>query len=74
VCPVTLALVALGQDNSSQMEPQRRFNHQGLRVGLYQGEPDAQKETFVADMAFTVATLAFFVVAIWYLRGCERLK
>jgi hypothetical protein len=56
------------------MEPHRRLSHQGLRVGLYQGEPDSQKETFVADVAFTVATLAFFVVAIWYLRGCERLK
>jgi hypothetical protein len=64
----------LGQDNGWQMETHRRFNHQGLRVGLSQGVLDNQKETFVADVAFTVATLAFFVVAIWYLRGCERLK
>jgi hypothetical protein len=38
------------------------------------GEPEQQEESFVADVAFTVATLAFFVVAILYLRGCERLK
>jgi hypothetical protein len=38
------------------------------------GEPEQQEESFVADVAFTVATLAFFVVAILYLRGCERLQ
>jgi hypothetical protein len=37
-------------------------------------EPQQQEDSFVADVAFTVATLAFFAVAILYLRGCERLK
>jgi hypothetical protein len=28
----------------------------------------------VADMVFTVLAIGFFVLAIGYLRGCERLK
>jgi hypothetical protein len=28
----------------------------------------------VADLLFTLTTLAFFAAAIIYLRGCERLK
>jgi hypothetical protein len=45
-------------------------------MGRAQALPHFQlrEEDFVADVAFTVATLAFFVVAILYLRGCERLK
>jgi hypothetical protein len=45
-----------------------------LQASLIGSEPQQQEESFVADVAFTVATLAFFVVAILYLRGCERLK
>jgi hypothetical protein len=28
----------------------------------------------VADLAFTVVTVAFFAVAVLYIRGCERLR
>jgi hypothetical protein len=28
----------------------------------------------MADLVFVLATLAFFAVAILYLRGCERLR
>jgi hypothetical protein len=28
----------------------------------------------VADLLFTLMTVAFFVAAVVYLRGCERLK
>jgi len=28
----------------------------------------------VADLVFVLATLAFFAVAIAYLRGCEKLR
>jgi len=28
----------------------------------------------LADLAFVLATLAFFAVAIAYLRGCEKLR
>jgi hypothetical protein len=31
-------------------------------------------ESFVRDLVFTLMTLGFFLVAIGYLRGCERLK
>jgi len=33
-----------------------------------------EKETGVTDLAFTLLTLGFFLLAIGYLRGCERLK
>jgi|HubBroStandDraft_1064217.scaffolds.fasta_scaffold478698_2 hypothetical protein len=31
-------------------------------------------ENSVRDLAFTLVTIGFFLVAIGYLRGCERLK
>jgi hypothetical protein len=33
-----------------------------------------RKEKRLADVLFTVATLAFFAAAILYIRGCERLR
>jgi succinate-acetate transporter protein len=33
-----------------------------------------EKETGVTDLVFTLLTLGFFLLAIGYLRGCERLK
>jgi hypothetical protein len=33
-----------------------------------------RKEKRLADVVFTVVTVAFFAVAIFYLRGCERLR
>jgi hypothetical protein len=35
---------------------------------------ETKKESRVTDLVFTLATIGFFVVAIGYLRGCERLK
>ena len=33
-----------------------------------------RKERLLADVVFTLITVAFFVIAILYLRGCERLR
>jgi len=33
-----------------------------------------EKEAGVTDLVFTLLTLGFFLLAIGYLRGCERLK
>jgi hypothetical protein len=33
-----------------------------------------EKETGGTDLVFTLLTLGFFLLAIGYLRGCERLK
>jgi succinate-acetate transporter protein len=33
-----------------------------------------EKESRVTDFVFTLVTIVFFLVAIGYLRGCERLK
>jgi hypothetical protein len=41
------------------------------------GEPvltETKKESRVRDLVFTLVTIGFFLVAIGYLRGCERLK
>jgi hypothetical protein len=38
------------------------------------GKRVAVKEKSVRDLVFTLATIVFFLVAIGYLRGCERLK
>jgi len=35
---------------------------------------DASGGICLADLVFVLATLAFFAVAIAYLRGCEKLK
>jgi hypothetical protein len=40
---------------------------EGRRSGVERGES-------VADAIFTVLTVGFFVLAIAYLHGCERLK
>jgi hypothetical protein len=34
----------------------------------------AAMEKSVRDLVFTLVTIGFFLVAIGYLRGCERLK
>jgi hypothetical protein len=36
--------------------------------------PRPEKESGVRDLVFTLVTIGFFLVAIGYLRGCERLK
>jgi len=33
-----------------------------------------RKERLLADVVFTLVIVAFFAVAILYLRGCERLR
>jgi hypothetical protein len=33
-----------------------------------------RREHLVADIVFTLVTVAFFAAAIFYLRGCERLR
>jgi hypothetical protein len=33
-----------------------------------------EKESRVTDFVFTLVTIVFFLVAIGYLRSCERLK
>jgi hypothetical protein len=35
---------------------------------------EIEKESSVTDFIFTLVTIVFFLVAIGYLRGCERLK
>jgi hypothetical protein len=35
---------------------------------------ETEKESRVTDFIFTLVTIVFFLVAISYLRGCERLK
>jgi hypothetical protein len=32
------------------------------------------EEHIVADLTFILATVVFFAVAVFYLRGCQRLK
>jgi len=27
----------------------------------------------MADIAFAIATIAFFAVSVWYVRGCDKL-
>jgi len=34
----------------------------------------AKKESRVRDLLFTLVTIGFFLIAVGYLRGCERLK
>ncbi len=41
---------------------------------MFLSATDASGGVFVADLVFVLATLAFFSVAIIYLRGCERLR
>jgi hypothetical protein len=33
-----------------------------------------EKENLMRDLAFAVVTIGFFLLAIGYLQGCERLK
>lgn len=33
-----------------------------------------EEEDLLVDVVFTLVTVAFFAIAILYLRGCERLK
>ena len=33
-----------------------------------------EKESGVRDLVFTIVTIGFFLMAIGYIRGCERLK
>jgi hypothetical protein len=35
---------------------------------------ETEKERRVTDLVFTLVTIGFFLVAIGYLRGCERLR
>ncbi|HZV88850.1 MAG TPA: hypothetical protein VFF95_14970 [Candidatus Binatus sp.] len=35
---------------------------------------ETEKESRVTDLVFTLVTIGFFLVAIGYLRGCERLR
>jgi hypothetical protein len=35
---------------------------------------ETKKESRVKDLVFTLVTIGFFLVAIGYLRACERLK
>jgi hypothetical protein len=46
----------------------RRFLDSSSRTGA------AQEERSLTDVIFCVATAAFFLLAIGYLRACERLK
>ena len=41
---------------------------------VVRGRGKQRKETRVTDLIFTLVTIGFFVIAIGYLRGCERLK
>jgi hypothetical protein len=41
---------------------------------LREGHRETEKESRVTDFVFTLVTIVFFLVAIGYLRGCERLK
>jgi hypothetical protein len=41
---------------------------------LLPGHQGDKKESRVRDFIFTLVTIGFFLVAIGYLRGCERLK
>jgi hypothetical protein len=45
----------------------------GERI-LRAGHQAIKKESRVRDFFFTLVTIGFFLVAIGYLRGCERLK
>jgi hypothetical protein len=35
---------------------------------------EAEKESRVRDLVFTLVTIGFFLMAIGYIRGCERMK
>jgi hypothetical protein len=50
----------------------RTAHHSDITDGAPHGRRD--KECCVRDLIFTLATIGFFLVAIAYLRGCERLK
>jgi hypothetical protein len=49
---------------------------ESARNGLFGGgfHEGFEKESRVTDLVFTLVTIGFFLVAIGYLRGCERLK
>jgi hypothetical protein len=50
----------------------RTAHHSDITDGAPRKRRD--KECCVRDLIFTLATIGFFLVAIRYLRGCERLK
>lgn len=44
-----------------------------IRVGAFL-EAAIEEESIVTDLVFTAATVIFFVLAVGYIHGCERLK
>lgn len=52
----------------------RPWNERRCAASLGGDKRVAAKEKSVRDLVFTLVTIVFFLVAIGYLRGCERLK
>jgi hypothetical protein len=70
------AFAANGQESPDRDCAGSRFANRkiGVSEGAATGTSSLRRSISLADIAFIVATVMFFVVAIFYLRGCERLK
>jgi hypothetical protein len=75
--PREKAIAANGQDAGIEIVPVLNGSANpeiGVPEVFDPGTKSLRRSTSLADIAFIVATVMFFVVAIFYLRGCERLK